>query len=82
MKHKGKPLEVGNNHITIYSTTDGKNTIVELSVKIGDVMFMSTGSSHRVAEDMPDSDVGELLAMSRALENLSQLVKTEARKIH
>jgi hypothetical protein len=82
MKLKGKITD--NDSLNSFGTIvrDGKSTIAEVRVTVGDTLYCAVGSSHRASGDVTDNNTGDLLAISRALDNLVHELHKDTKKIH
>lgn len=68
--------------ITIDVMSDGTATVAQVYLTTDEYDFMGAGSSHRLSNDSNDPELGELLAIQRALGNLLDSVSAKtARRI-
>ena len=81
METKGKPLSVHFPHSNVTLTTDGKATVAEVELYIGDTLFTSTGSSWRASGDKNDVNKGRVIAVYRAVTELKDVLKLEVEKL-
>lgn len=61
--------------------TDGTATVAEVIVSTDEFTFRGRGSSRRMAGDANDIELGEILAVVRALENVVDSMNAKARRL-
>jgi hypothetical protein len=81
MEVKGKPLRLRNVPVSLKVNSDRKATIANLSVNLGGIVFTATGSSWRDNGDSYDEYKGSVIAISRAVQELNDVMKNEVRKL-
>lgn len=82
LKTYGKPTDEETAFINTWFVTDRKATIANLTVHLDNDCFMATGSSWRTSGDFYDKRTGKLVALSRAVDELNDVLKKEVAKIH
>jgi hypothetical protein len=78
---EGKPLQSRIAPTMVMFRSDSKATIVDISIALGNTHYVATGSSWRNSGDTYDEHSGNIIALSRAIEELKDILKTEAEKI-
>jgi len=70
-----------NTDIFVRSMTDGTATVAQVIVSTDEFTFQGRGSSHRMPGDANDTELGEILAVKRALENVIESMSAKARRL-
>lgn len=78
---KGKPLKLTYAGSVISVNSDRKATIANITVMLNGTYYVATGSSWRDSGDPYDKTKGDLIAFSRAVEELRDVLKEEVRKL-
>ena len=67
--------------VVVEDLTDGTSTVVKVHLVTDEFCFHGSGSSRRMREDEPDEELGHLLALKRALDDIVASVDAKTKKI-
>ncbi len=67
--------------IHVHSLTDGTATVAQVVVHTDEFDFQGRGHSNRMPGDANDPELGEIIAVLRALENVTESMRAKARRI-
>jgi hypothetical protein len=67
--------------VYVQTLSDGTATVAKIRLFTDEFQFQGRGSSHRMPGDSNDPELGELLAVKRALENLLDSIDAKTRRL-